>query len=106
MLAAAHYRGPDGGSAELFGSVGLGHAKMAITPEERRIATRRALDPAQPSSDAGYWIARAEPGNDVYGVSVVGKCSNAGGNDESVGPAAVMVLVRRHARDGRIRSNE
>jgi hydroxymethylbilane synthase len=29
-------------------------------PSERRRAMRRALDPAQPSSDAGYWIARAE----------------------------------------------
>jgi hydroxymethylbilane synthase len=29
-------------------------------PDERHHATRRVLDAAQPPSDAGYWIARAE----------------------------------------------
>lgn len=34
MLAAIPYRGPDGFSTRHFGIVALGHAKMAVTPEE------------------------------------------------------------------------
>lgn len=34
MLDAVPYRGPDGRGVRLFGSVGLGHAKMALTPED------------------------------------------------------------------------
>lgn len=34
MLDAVPYRGPDGSRVRLFGPVGLGHAKMAVTPED------------------------------------------------------------------------
>ena len=36
MLAAAPYRGPDGMFIRLNEGVGLGHARMAVTPEETR----------------------------------------------------------------------
>lgn len=35
MLSAISYRGPDGMSCRLWGKVGLGLAKMAVTPEEQ-----------------------------------------------------------------------
>jgi asparagine synthase (glutamine-hydrolysing) len=34
MLAAAPYRGPDGMAIEVWDSLALGHAKMAVTPED------------------------------------------------------------------------
>ncbi len=34
MLAAAPYRGPDGMFVRTWGSLGLGHARMALTLEE------------------------------------------------------------------------
>ncbi|HET8625934.1 MAG TPA: asparagine synthase-related protein [Thermomicrobiales bacterium] len=34
MLAAAPYRGPDGLAVRAWGAIALGHAKMAVTPEE------------------------------------------------------------------------
>lgn len=36
MLGVAPYRGPDGMSVWLSGQVALGHAKMAVTPEDER----------------------------------------------------------------------
>src|SRR5690242_18251925 len=35
MLAAVPYRGPDGSFVRVWDNVGLGHAKLAITPEEQ-----------------------------------------------------------------------
>lgn len=34
MLDAVPYRGPDGGGFRLEGAIGLGHAKLTVTPEE------------------------------------------------------------------------